>query len=193
MLLLPILVMMMSGVIEFGFMLNYYLDLIDAARESARFAANDDPLHDAAGNYVDPNIAFYARAQAVALQSIDIGSGGQIEIRDPVLFPASKDDIVISAFAVADGIIHQRYPFGAGEDGHVLNNRQVSKFSNAEIEALLDVNAPNTGIVLVEIYYEYEMVLGLPWITVFVPENILLHAYSIMPNVFVEPTPTPSS
>ena len=36
---LPILLMLLSGVIEFGFMLNYYLDVIDATRETARFAA----------------------------------------------------------------------------------------------------------------------------------------------------------
>jgi hypothetical protein len=35
------------------------------------------------------------------------------------------------------------------------------------------------------------MVLGLPWITMFVPDTITLHAYSIMPNAYVEPTPTP--
>jgi len=44
MVLLPLLVMMLSGLIEFGFMLNFYLDLIDGAREVARFGANLDPL-----------------------------------------------------------------------------------------------------------------------------------------------------
>ncbi len=44
MVLLPLLVMMLSGLIEFGFMLNFYLDLIDGAREIARYGANLDPL-----------------------------------------------------------------------------------------------------------------------------------------------------
>ncbi len=43
--LLPLLLMMLSGLIEFGFMLNTYLDLINSAREVARYLANDDPLH----------------------------------------------------------------------------------------------------------------------------------------------------
>ena len=34
--LLPVLLIMISGLIEFGIMLNYYLDVIDAAREAAR-------------------------------------------------------------------------------------------------------------------------------------------------------------
>ena len=46
-------------------------------------------------------------------------------------------------------------------------------------------------MVLVEVFYDYHMVLALPWITAFVPDTMTLHAYSIMPNVNVEPTPTP--
>jgi hypothetical protein len=46
-------------------------------------------------------------------------------------------------------------------------------------------------LVLIEIFYDYNMVLGLPWITAFVPDPIGLYAYSIMPNPNVEPTPTP--
>lgn len=186
--LLPLLVMMLSGLIEFGFMLNYYLDIIDAAREAARFAANDDPLHnDATGVYQDPNPGFYLRTQTVALQSLTIGSGGQITLN-----PAT-DDVVISAFSVGGGstssVVEERYPSGTGE---------VSLYSNknSELDVTTDINptlvaaAPNTGMVSVEIFYEYHMILGLPWIRAFVPDPVTLYAYSIMPNVNVEPTPT---
>ena len=44
--LLPVLLIMISGLIEFGIMLNYYLDLIDAAREAARWASDADPIRD---------------------------------------------------------------------------------------------------------------------------------------------------
>ena len=58
---LPVLLIMLSGVIEAGFMLNSYLDVIDAARESARFAANDDPIRaDLDGSPQYPNPNFYA-------------------------------------------------------------------------------------------------------------------------------------
>ena len=46
---------------------------------------------------------------------------------------------------------------------------------------------PDTGIVAVEIYYDYHMTLGLPWITAFLPDPITLHAYSFMPNSAAEP------
>lgn len=189
--LLPLLLMLISGLIEFGFMLNYYLDMIDAAREAARFAADDDPIRLADGTYADPNPGFYTRAQQVTLDSINIGSGGQIQL-DP-----SNDDVVISAFSIltnplaGTAVVDDRFPNGSGENGLPLYGNEVSRFSNAEIEALLDSNAPNSGLVLIEIYYDYNMILALPWITAFVPDPIGLYAYSIMPNPNVEPTPTP--
>jgi Flp pilus assembly protein TadG len=183
--LLPLLIMMLSGLIEFGFMLNYYLDLIDAAREAARFAANDDPLHnDATGVYQDPNPGFYLRTQTVTLQSLTIGSGGQITLN-----PAS-DDVVISAFSVMGGAVDERFPAGTGEVS--LYSNKTSELDVAtDIDPRLDATAPNTGMVSVEIFYDYHMILGLPWIRAFVPDPVTLYAYSIMPNVNVEPTPTP--
>ena len=183
--LLPLLIMMLSGLIEFGFMLNYYLDIIDAAREAARFAANDDPLHnDATGVYQDPNPGFYLRTQTVALQSLTIGSGGQITLN-----PAS-DDVVISAWSVSGGLVDKRYPFGTGEVA-LYSNKVSSLDTTTDINPALNAAAPNTGMVAVEIFYDYHMVLGLPWIRAFVPDPVTLYAYSIMPNVNVEPTPTP--
>ncbi len=183
--LLPLLIMMLSGLIEFGFMLNYYLDIIDAAREAARFAANDDPLHnDATGLYQDPNPGFYLRTQTVALQSLTIGSGGQITLN-----PAS-DDVVISAWSVAGGVVDKRFPFGTGEVA-LYSNKVSSLDTTTDINPALNAAAPNTGMVAVEIFYDYHMVLGLPWIRAFVPDPVTLYAYSIMPNVNVEPTPTP--
>jgi len=187
MVLLPLLLMMLSGLIEFGFLLNYYLDLIDAAREAARFAANDDPIHnDATGVYQDPNPGFYLRTQTVALQSINIGSGGQISL-DP-----TTDDIVIPAYSVLDGSVDKRFPYADGTYEVSLYNNHTSALDvTTDIDPKLDAAAPNTGMVSVEIFYDYHMVLGLPWIKAFVPDPITLWAYSIMPNVNVEPTPTP--
>lgn len=195
MVLLPVLLMMLSGLIEFGFLLNYYLDVIDAAREAARFAANDDPIHDdSTGVYQDPNCQFYLRTQTVAEQSLNIGSGGQITLN-----PAS-DDIIISAFSVLGNTVDSRFPVNTvGCPGLNIVPGAVSRYANhttgldtsSDIEAKLDASAPNTGMVSVEIYYDYHMVLGLPWISAFVPDPVTLWAYSIMPNVNVEPTPTP--
>jgi hypothetical protein len=179
--LLPLLLIMLSGLIEFGFLLNSYLDLIDAAREAARFAADDDPLIREGVDEGNTDEDFYTLARDMAIASIDVGSGGQIQLDYGV------DDIRISAFGVQAGFVVQRYPVEFGEEGWSSFPHKVSKFTSTDINALLDPLAPATGMVLVEIFYDYHMVLGLPWITAFTSDTISLHAYSIMPNANIEP------
>jgi hypothetical protein len=198
--LLPVLLIMLSGLIELGFLLNYYLDLVDAAREAARWAAGDDPIHcdptdgaciaanPPAPYYVDPNTNFYGRVQGITIQSLDLSSDGRI------VLDCATDAILISAFGVDNGVVSQRFP-SLDLNGNVgywnsCANAFTPSFTTADINARL-LGAPDSGLVLVEIYYSYDMILGLPWITAFVPNPILLHAYSIMSNVNVEPTPTP--
>ncbi len=194
---LPVLLMMLSGLIEFGFMLNYYLDIIDAARETARFAANDDPIrNDATGMPMDPNPGFYDRAQDLAKQSLNSASDGRIEWPEfaPEPFDCSDihGDVVLSAFSVLGNTVDKRYPVGTGDTGVSMCGNYTSKMTIAEVNTILSgPSIPNSGFVLIELYYEYEMVLGLPWIRAFVPDPMVIYAYSIMPNTNLEPTPTP--
>lgn len=206
--LIPVLLVMISGLIEFGFMLNYYLDLTDTAREVARFAVDEDPVHDYVGNFeADPTDActpprcepynfYYLRIPNQTTNLLDLA--GQIS-----LDAAAGDDIVVSIFSVDSGTIVNRFPpfytepanprFGppycdqGGELGWRWQCNQTSQFTSAEVEADLDAGAPDTGLVLVEIYYHYDMLLALPWITAFVPNPIRLHAYSLMPNASATP------
>lgn len=53
----------------------------------------------------------------------------------------------------------------------------------------LSSSAPNTGLVVVEIFYAYKQLLALPLFTAFIPDPIQVHAYSIMPLSAAEPTP----
>lgn len=180
MVLLPLLVMMLSGLIEFGFMLNFYLDLIDGAREIARFGANVDPLSGKSAGSCNSDW-FYELLPCMA---------DQIFSEQVVLQygPPETDDLILSAIAASGGVVTQRFP---DADGWSYKGNHISKFTTADINGMLNAAAPATGMVLVEVYYDYHMVLGLPWITMFVPDTITLHAYSIMPNAYVEPTPTP--
>jgi len=194
---LPVLLMMLSGLVEFGILLNYYLDVIDAAREAARFAADGDPIRDDAGQPLDPNPDYYDNIRDLTKQSLEFASDGRIDWIGTVLDPAEcgveiQGDIVISAFSTLGDTVDKRFPTGTGDDGLSLCSSHVSNISTAQVNAILNGSVmPNSGLVLVEIYYDYHMVLGLPWIRAFVPDPITLHAYSIMPNVNVEPTPTP--
>ena len=199
--LLPLVLIMLSGLIEFGFLLNEYLDLIDAAREVARFASDEDPIRDEAGNF-NPNPAnapepagFYSRLWSNTDRALDMG--GQIAL-DPF-----EDDVVVSLFSVNFGTVSQRYPLDTGTNGGEAGwqrwGNDTSKFTSAEIQTIVTDSitsnggtiTPNTGVVLVEIFYDYHMIMGLPWIRAFVPDPVPLHVYTIMPNAALEPTPTP--
>ena len=185
-LLLPILMMLLSGLIEFGFLLNTYLDVIDAAREAARFAANDDPT---LGSPTDLTPNFWNRAWSNSRGSLFTASDGRISWTPSNAFDCTvvEGDIVVSGFGFLNNAVKTRYPVGDSDGASNCGNYQ-SKLSTAQINALMDTTSvDNSGAVLVEIYYEYEMLLGLPWITAFVPDPVLLHAYTIMPNTFAEP------
>ena len=214
--LFPVLLMLVSGLTEFGFLLNDYLALQDAARNSARFAA------DGMYNFRDGNLScaavagtrdFYRQAACLVNQELaqerpeiilDLGTG--------------IDDIIISAFSVAQdycqspvsyppvprlppnpgvSCVTVRHPAADGEAGWSESldttgvRNQVSRIPTTNINSRLEITAPSTGFVTVELFYTYEQKLKLPWITVFLDDPILLHNYALMPLVSAEPTPTP--
>ena len=189
---LPILLMMLSGLIEFGFLLNAYLDVIDAARDAARFSANDDPTIGEPDDTFPP-YNFWHRAWQGARGSLATSSDGRISWNstDPSDCVGVNGDIVVSAFEVLGTTVENRWPLG-DTDGASNCENYTTKIEVDDVEDILSgASIPNSGFVLIEVYYEYEMLLGLPWITEFVPDPIVLYAYTIMPNTYVEPTPTP--
>jgi hypothetical protein len=192
--LLPVLLMMMSGLIEFGFLLNTYLDIIDAAREAARFSANDDPTVGVPTDLYPSQINFWHRAWLNSRSSLFTASDARIAWNTtlPTDCAGVEGDVVVSAFSVLGTTVDKRWPAGYGDNGASNCGNYFSKLTAAQVNTLLSgASIPNSGFIVVEIYYEYNMILGLPWITAFVPDPIVLYAYTIMPNTYVEPTPTP--
>lgn len=183
---LPVLLIMLSGLVEFGFLLNTYLDVIDAARDAARAAANEDPKNGLPSDLTDN---FWNLAWRNSRSSLLAASDGRINWDPFDWFNCTgvNGDIVVSAFGFVDNKIKPpRYP---GDDVGASNcGNYQSKLSNDDINLKMNsTSVANSGAVLVEIYYEYEMLLGLPWITAFVPDPIVLHAFTIMPNTYAEP------
>jgi len=198
--LLPLLLMLLSGLIEFGFMLNEYLDLIDTTRETARYLSDQPPFKQDQG-YKE---VFYT--DGIVEMAHTIRRAGWINL------DSSRDDLVISVFSVTDWSGLSRYPTPftedsrtepaelysgecngkaqGGEIGWRLYCNQDSHFTNAEVLDLINNTSsvpPNNGLVLIEIFYQYQMRLSLPWITAFVGDSIGLHAYSFAPNAYAEP------
>lgn len=191
-LLLPLLLMLLSSLIEFGFMLNEYLDLIDTTRETARYLADQDPF----GSNFEDREEFYTDGSDEMDNTLK--RAGWINL-DP-----ASDDLVISIFSISGSSSITRYPDQITDDrgycsgdqnggalGWRLNCAKASKFSNADVLARFSSGTsqspPDNGIVLVEIFYDYHMRLGLPWVTGIIGDHIGLHAYSFAPNPFAEP------
>jgi len=214
-LLFPLLLILLSGLIEFGFILNEYLSLMDAARNAARFASDGlyyehDDIGTVIGSMDDYNSVcqntrhFYRQsaclvnqelrqeAPTIALHDNDTESDG-----DDYLDPLVGNDIIVSAFSFTEGAgITNRHPDTDGwsyaEDLEVATDK-VSNFTSSDVTGrLVSLTSPNTGYVLVEIYYYYDHLMKLPWITAVVDDPLLLHAYAFMPLTSAEPTPTPS-
>ena len=169
------LMIFVAGIVEFGFMLNNYLNLVDASREAVRYSSDFDPfLNDGSGN-LDDN--FFTETFKLTE-----------DVLEPVVLDSSKgDDIVVSFFSVANGY-YKRYP---DDNGRAAYGNQVSKLTNAEIQSRLDGTAPPTGVLLVEIFYHYPQVLKLPIFTIFVQDPMPVYVYAIMPLSAAEPLPTP--
>ena len=190
-LLLPLLLMLLSTLIEFGFMINEYLDLIDTTRETARYLADLNPFTSG----VERNDDFYTGG----FNEMDntLKRAGWISLDENV------DDLVISIFAIKTNVSATRYPdqwddtrgdCGVPNGGNMGWRMYCNKTTKFTIEDVLNrfnsgtsQTPPNNGIVLVEIFYDYHMRLGLPWVTGIVGDTISLHSYSFAPNSFAEP------
>src|SRR5574337_1018532 len=187
-LLMPVLAILLAGMIEFGFALNQFLNILDAAREGARFGSDGDPTIRASSG-INPNDLtttcnvtkdFYMQVACVVMQTAS-----------PIVLDPKTDDIVISIYRVYDDpLVVPRDTYILGrlpdytQDPDLSANDPISStqrlqgqwrlygnhqsiFSQADIQARLDATAPGAGVLVVEVFYDYHMILGLPWITKF--------------------------
>lgn len=186
---LPIFLIIIAGVAEMGWYINVYLNLLDATRESARYAADLDPTnYDGSYNANDPVYSgvvadcdattdFYAVIACYAERNIPYD-----------LEPDNEyDDIVLSAFTIKGGNVYNAWRFpdflaGTVDEGWSLYGNQTSLFSTARVNELFDDGSPDQGIVIVEVFFLHKQVLSLPFITIFIPENIGVHVFTMMPN-----------
>jgi hypothetical protein len=217
---LVILLTLLAGMVEFGNLLNQYINVVDGAREGARFASNDNPFGTLKVKATDGTIStiwnyepFFLKIYEIVEGQFD-EDGNQLSkgaINPLVLNPANGDDIVVSFFTIITNnagtkslvrcvagsyvivMLDGKQIVGCGPSGSPTSryNKQTSKFSDAQILALVDGTAPSTGLVLVEVFYAYNQILKLFSFTG-IPDPVNLHAYSIMPLSAAEPTPTHS-
>jgi hypothetical protein len=210
-LVLLILALLLAGVVEFGYLMNNYLHVLDGAREAARYSSSSTAfIFNEQGiitDYYRPEFYYITALKAAQTMS-------------PIQFdPANGDDILVSVFSVT-GLSAVRFPLGApngwslcthyasfttylaaqaipipdavGGPGWDSCTPGASHFSVSDIVNRLTSDAPATGVLLVEILYNYPQLLKLPVLTSVVPDPIPLYVYSMMPNSAAEPTsPSP--
>ena len=182
-LLFPVLLIIFSGLVEVGFWLASYLVVVDAARNAARFSSDGFyQIRDADTNCTTTRDFFRQASCAVLIELA--------QERPRVLLDATQDDIVVSVVSVVQGTgVTARFP---DADGWSYYGNASSRLSQSDINALIDLSAPNTGMVVIEVFYHYHQHLKLPWIQAFLPDPILIYGYAVMPLVSAEPTKTPS-
>jgi hypothetical protein len=219
-LLLPLILMLLSSLVEFGFGLLDYLGIQDATRNAARFVS------DSAYNNRDSIMScqstqdFYRFTACLVNQELRQerplvhmnDNGTPNDFTDDYLDPAHGDDIIVSVFGVVQGTgVVTRFPAAVGDQGgekgwsyalDLTTNRNASSaFTSANVTSMwlnTDIAyahitpTPDTGLVIVEVYYKYDQKLKLPWLTAFVPDPIPFHFYTIMNLASAEPTPTPA-
>ena len=198
---LPILLMMLTGVVEFGILLNQFLNVLDGPREAARFAVDYTPF---AGAITTDNAEFYRDVAGEAVHGIQ-----------PITLNASIDDVVVSVFGISysNPPTITRYPNNghlAGESaldntvgewhlygqGGGCNPAAVvtchpSRYTGIQVRDRVTQTGggdlPNKmGAILVEIFYNYPQTLKLPWLE-FIPYPIPVYTYTIMPLPAAEP------
>jgi hypothetical protein len=194
---LPVLILLFSGMVEFGFMLNTYLSLQDAVRAAGRIYSNENHMmEDVDGTPVD-NLSFYEDAAQAVVDSLmppDDPAARQVvvdETRDNVLI--SVLTIRVDETATPDTLTSiTRHP--EDEEFFKLYNatNPDTTYSDTRIEEYITVNGSipvDAGLLIIEIYYSYEGVLHLPWTEPFFSEEnpAMLYNSTIMPLVAAKP------
>lgn len=184
-LILGLLIFMLMGVVEFGYLLNQYITLVEGTRETARYLSpfifvnedgtlNTNVYLNGVGHMIGGSIEIEGSLRVISPESSSLW---------PITLDASAgDDIVISVFSIDASGNLVRFP---DSDGYSHLGNEGSKFTNGEIATKLVSGAPSSGAVLVEVFYHYHQILNLleGW-----TGPIAVHAYSIMPMSGAEPT-----
>ncbi|MBI5962174.1 MAG: pilus assembly protein [Chloroflexi bacterium] len=200
--LLPVLMILFSGMVEYGFMLNTYLSLLDATRQAARLCSNGQPFlvvdtSTDPATYTDDPAYLPGCAHAVTA-SLDPSEIDPDSTARQIVLDSVRDDVLISVLSVSvtvdedtgDSVVSiQRHPEGTY---HREYGNQITKYSDAAIVEYMTQNGTTpveSGILIVEVYYGYKGILGLPWLKMFMsPDDpVMLHASTIMPLVAAKP------
>ena len=185
---LPILLFLFSGMIEFGFALNYYLSMLDATRVAARYYSNDTPFDEA--THAD-RMVFYSNTADMVVANLDPWVANHSYRGRRITLDPATDDVLVTVFGWSNdpAVGLMRYPTSGT---YSIYHHGISRFADdAAITSKFPAGSPNAGLLVVEVHYNFHQVLGLPWLRPFLPDPLILRAYTIMPLSSAEPTSSP--
>ena len=200
--------LMIAGVVEFGLLLNEYLKVLDGAREAARVSSSSVAFDPATGVSDQRFFVIGAMKTMSVMAPITLNGNKGDDIIISV-FSVSGSNIVRWPLGYSTGwSLCANY--GAILGNTTLNNimqtgltldqynafvstwnhctPKPSHFDNTTITTRMDASAPPTGVLLVEVYYNYSQILKLPVLEQVIPDPILVYTYSVMPISSAEPT-----
>lgn len=192
---LPILILLLTGMVEFGFMLNTYLSVQDAARSTARRYSTINPYNPDGSD----NPAFFQDAAQYLAElmapSNDPGAR-QLEM-DP-----NRDNVLVSLIGVQvdestepatiSTIFRHADTSGAAYYKLFSQTNPPTRYTDASIEEYMtaDGSQPvDTGFLIIEVHYGYEGTLNLPWTRPFMSpeEPAMMYISVIMPTIYAKP------
>lgn len=189
---LPILILLLTGMVEFGFMLNTYLSIQDAARSAARRYSTINPFNPDGTSNPD----FYQNAAEYTIELL--APAGDPDSRQIILDP-TRDNILISLIGVdvdestdpdsIDSII--RYS-GSSFYKYFGGTSPATGFPDSGITTMMTANGAepsDAGLLIVEIYYSYEGTLNLPWTAPFFSQSnpSMMYISVVMPTIYAKP------
>jgi hypothetical protein len=217
-LIVPLILLMLLAMVEVGFLIFNYLNAMDLTREAARFASVRDWRSATPGGATplycqDPDRDVLDFYKDTACFFVDSTLNANLPFST-----TNYSDVTISVFVVVsdtNATVARRLPFGQTDadgdpidpdgdgvwsqyndnwkkdcDGNIIHEEPV--FSDEDIEAMFLDDAPKAkGLVLVEGYICYDMLLYVPLLSDVVGSPFRIHTYTFMPAPEAIPTPTP--
>jgi len=122
---------------------------------------------------------------------------GQLTLMNPTLDADAVWPSIPAADADARGVAID--PSGENTRGQwvLWGNHPTSRVTFSQMQAyfanyLTDQTHPGAGVAVVEMFYHYKWVMGLPWLTAFFGDGIDFYSYAVVPVPAGEPQPTPT-
>jgi hypothetical protein len=101
-----------------------------------------------------------------------------------------RDQIIISVYSVSEGEVVGFKPMPRSVPFPLSTTTEGAReITTSVMNDSLKADAPSTGYLVVELFYNYDQRLALPWVRAFIPDPVRLHTYAIMPLVSAEPQP----